>query len=106
MLCCVFSLRALQEAEYHMCRGEPSGFDPVTLAPASATDDAVVASDPMMGDAPIGNVNLRYGSSCPVNEFPPSATGFYDTHGNVWEWVRKRAVAAIACASLCAVSSV
>jgi hypothetical protein len=25
----------MQEAEYHMCRAEPSGFDPVTLAPAS-----------------------------------------------------------------------
>jgi len=75
------------EAEYHMCRAEPSGFDPVTLAPATATDDAVVASDPMMGPAPKGNVNMTYGSSCPVNEFPPSASGFYDVHGNVWEWV-------------------
>jgi formylglycine-generating enzyme required for sulfatase activity len=41
----------------------------------------------MRGEA-VGNVNLRYGSSCPVNEFPPSAAGFYDVHGNVWEWVR------------------
>jgi formylglycine-generating enzyme required for sulfatase activity len=42
----------------------------------------------MMGPAPKGNVNMTYGSSCPVNEFPPSASGFYDVHGNVWEWVR------------------
>ena len=23
----------------------------------------------------------------PVNMYPPNAAGFYDTYGNVWEWV-------------------
>ena len=53
----------------------------------AGTDALVEGADPMMTATPKGNVNMTYGSSCPVNEFPPSATGFYDVHGNVWEWV-------------------
>ncbi len=53
----------------------------------AGTDAFVEGADPMMTATPKGNVNMTYGSSCPVNEFPPSATGFYDVHGNVWEWV-------------------
>lgn len=34
-----------------------------------------------------GNTNFRYHSPSPVHLFPPSTTGFYDTHGNVWEYV-------------------
>ena len=26
-------------------------------------------------------------SSQPVNMFPPTALGFYDVYGNVWDWV-------------------
>ncbi|GFO10818.1 5-histidylcysteine sulfoxide synthase [Plakobranchus ocellatus] len=33
------------------------------------------------------NLNLQFGSSTPVNMFAASATGHYDTMGNVSEWV-------------------
>jgi formylglycine-generating enzyme required for sulfatase activity/SAM-dependent methyltransferase len=33
-----------------------------------------------------GNINFRWHSSTPVNMYPPTSTGFYDVHGNVWEW--------------------
>lgn len=32
------------------------------------------------------NIQLAYGSSSPVNMFKPTELGFYDVHGNVWEW--------------------
>ncbi|XP_078484888.1 uncharacterized protein LOC100176451 [Ciona intestinalis] len=33
------------------------------------------------------NFNMYYGSSTPVNMYPPTKSGFCDTLGNVWEWV-------------------
>jgi formylglycine-generating enzyme required for sulfatase activity/SAM-dependent methyltransferase len=49
--------------------------------------DAEAALDVIMQPAAPGNLNLRWHSSTPVNFYPPSATGFHDTHGNVWQWV-------------------
>ena len=60
---------------------------PLCTWQCAGTDALVEGADPMMTATPKGNVNMTYGSSCPVNEFPPSATGFFDVHGNVWEWV-------------------
>ncbi len=71
------------EAEYHRMRAEPHPF-----VEGITPDDMNSTYDHMLSAEPIGNCNMRYGSSCPVNEFPPSAAGFYDVHGNVWEWVR------------------
>jgi 5-histidylcysteine sulfoxide synthase len=34
-----------------------------------------------------GNTNLKWLSTTPVHLYPPSTAGFYDTHGNVWEYV-------------------
>jgi len=55
-------------------------------------DDAV-ALDPIMGltgadfsSAAIHNLNLAYGSECPVNAFLPSPAGFRDVAGNLWQW--------------------
>ena len=55
--------------------------------------DDVVALDPIMGltgadfsSAAIHNLNLAYGSECPVNAFLPSPAGFRDVAGNLWQW--------------------
>lgn len=32
------------------------------------------------------NMEMRYGSECPVNAMALSDRGFYDVHGNVWQW--------------------
>jgi len=34
----------------------------------------------------VGNKNLKYCSSSPVDMHQASSNGFYDTYGNVWEW--------------------
>jgi len=47
---------------------------------------AEASVDVMMQGAAPGNLNLRWGSSTPVNMYPPSSTGFYDAHGNVWQY--------------------
>ncbi|CAD5112212.1 DgyrCDS1445 [Dimorphilus gyrociliatus] len=33
------------------------------------------------------NVAFEYGSSCAVNKYSSNSKGFYDTLGNVWEWL-------------------
>ncbi|XP_063412850.1 uncharacterized protein LOC134695502 isoform X1 [Mytilus trossulus] len=32
------------------------------------------------------NLNLKFGSSTPVNMFPATEAGFHDVYGNVWHW--------------------
>lgn len=39
----------------------------------------------------IGNYNLRFSSSTPVDMYDPSSAGFYDVHGNTWEWAEDEA---------------
>ncbi|XP_059153171.1 hercynine oxygenase-like [Physella acuta] len=63
------------EAEHHVMRGPQ--------LPASKG----TASDIIFQKTINANLNFQYGSSTPVNLFPPSNTGFYDVFGNVWEWV-------------------
>ena len=62
------------EAEHHLMRGRE--------LPAESGN----CSDPAFNDKPNFNSNLQFCSSTPVNLFPPSDAGFYDTYGNVWEW--------------------
>jgi formylglycine-generating enzyme required for sulfatase activity len=53
--------------------------------------------DVIMQPSAPGNINMRWHSSTPVNMYPPSSTGFYDAHGNVWQWVEVRIPAKYAC---------
>eukprot|EP00731_Ephydatia_muelleri_P018195 Em0011g235a len=62
------------EAEHHRMRGDE---------PLSRN----VSCDPIFKEDYPANINLKYGSSTPVNLFPPTSLGFYDMYGNVWEWV-------------------
>ena len=62
------------EVEHHLMRGrEP---------PA----ESGICSDPAFNEKLNFNSNLQFCSSTPVNLFPPSDAGFYDTYGNVWQW--------------------
>lgn len=105
------SYRLPTEAEYHRLRAEPSPLqidisaapelprccapcDPALAGKVFAAPDLGARDEPsasarfdiMLRDEAPGNVNMRWGSSTPVNAFPPSAAGFYDAHGNVWQW--------------------
>nr|KAG5714088.1 hypothetical protein BaRGS_020416 [Batillaria attramentaria] len=62
------------EAEHHLMRG--------TQLPVSIG----TKSDIIFQEKSEANFNLRFGSSTPVNMFPPTDAGFYDVFGNVWEW--------------------
>jgi len=66
---------------------DAAGHPAVTYPGTKGTADAESARvDVILQDRAPGNVNMRFGSSTPVNMFPPSPTGAFDTHGNVWEW--------------------
>ena len=62
------------EAEHHLMRGK------------ELSSELGNKSDPVFTDTPLFNSNLQFCSSTPVNYFPPSEAGFYDTYGNVWDW--------------------
>jgi len=106
------SYRFPTEAEYHVARGDPSAWPSAaamgggqdfagqtvgggrngtasngkTAAVARPGGDAFGRVDVMMQPTAPGNVNFRWHSSTPVDFYGPSPSGFYDTHGNVWEW--------------------
>ncbi|KAH9495393.1 hypothetical protein Btru_016361 [Bulinus truncatus] len=63
------------EAEHHVMRG------PQLPTSAGASCDIIFQKEIN------ANINLQYGSSTPVNLFPPNEAGFYDVFGNTWEWM-------------------
>lgn len=63
------------EAEHHVMRGAQ-----LPASEGSQSDIIFLKKIP-------ANLNFQYGSSTPVNLFPPTETGFYDVFGNTWEWV-------------------
>lgn len=34
----------------------------------------------------VANIDMRYGSECPVRALPASSRGFHDVMGNAWQW--------------------
>ncbi|XP_066298440.1 uncharacterized protein [Branchiostoma lanceolatum] len=68
--------RMLTEAEFNMIQGGALG-DP----------SKGVTSDPVFLKDPQANFRLTFGSSSPVDLYPPNDLGFHDVYGNVWEWV-------------------
>ncbi|XP_078576004.1 uncharacterized protein LOC144861828 isoform X2 [Branchiostoma floridae x Branchiostoma japonicum] len=68
--------RMLTEAEFNMIWGGALG-DP----------SKGVTSDPVFHKDPQANFRLTFGSSSPVDFYPPNDLGFHDVYGNVWEWV-------------------
>ncbi|XP_022795566.1 uncharacterized protein LOC111334145 isoform X1 [Stylophora pistillata] len=62
------------EAEHHAMRGPQK-------SPSEGTICDIIYQDNIKA-----NINMAYGSSTPVNLFPPSKAGFCDVSGNVWEW--------------------
>lgn len=72
--------RVITEAEWHRLRGD-------TPSELKGQPEA----DPIMRKESIGNYNLRFSSSTPVNMFAPSPMGFHDVHGNTWEWAEDEA---------------
>lgn len=67
--------RLLTEAEMVLIRGNQ-------ISPTEG-----VKCDLIHSDDQAANINLKFGSSTPVNFFKPSSRGFHDTQGNVWQWV-------------------
>jgi putative 4-mercaptohistidine N1-methyltranferase len=70
--------RLPSEAEHNALR------DPVR----AVADDPVMAFDGAALSSGRGwNLNLAHGSSSPVDAGRPSAAGFHDVFGNVWQWM-------------------
>lgn len=66
--------RLLTEAEHNAIRGQQA-------SPKEGT-----SCDLIFSNKKICNHNLVYGSSAPVDMYPPNELGFYDVFGNVWQW--------------------
>ncbi|HEY7426876.1 MAG TPA: bifunctional serine/threonine-protein kinase/formylglycine-generating enzyme family protein [Gemmataceae bacterium] len=70
------------EAEWeYACRGD--SIQPFHLGLSLSSTLANFDGNYPYGGAPRGAFLKR---TSPVGSFPPSATGLYDLHGNVWEW--------------------
>lgn len=66
--------RLLTEAEMNVIRDDE-------LPPSAGTKSDVIYQNDVQF-----NLNLKYGSSTPVNMFPATDAGFHDVYGNVWHW--------------------
>jgi 5-histidylcysteine sulfoxide synthase/putative 4-mercaptohistidine N1-methyltranferase len=77
--------RILTEAEHHTIRHREHN---LAAARKDVTADKVmVTSGQRFGHGATGtNLNLAFTSQNPVDFFPPSQTGHYDSTGNAWEW--------------------
>ncbi len=76
--------RLPRESE-HLALREPTLRKAVDWIPGK---DQLLQLDPVMtGQGLKGlNLNLQFGSECPVNAMAENSQGFYDAMGNVWQW--------------------
>lgn len=65
--------RLITEAEHHAIRDND-------IYDLNASSDIIYKSNSKC------NHNMLYGSSTPVDMYPPNKKGFHDVFGNVWEW--------------------
>jgi len=86
------------DANYHeakaFCKWKGNGYRLLTEAehkilmdPNPVKDNTDYAHDFVFHPDFKANLHLTYGSSTPVNMFPPNKAGVYDLHGNVWQWL-------------------
>ena len=61
--------------------------DDAAAADCAGADPAAAALDVSLQTTVPGNANWRWHSPTPVDMYGTSAAGFFDTNGNVWEWV-------------------
>ncbi|MGH3798233.1 MAG: 5-histidylcysteine sulfoxide synthase [Pseudonocardiaceae bacterium] len=71
--------RLVTEAEHHRMR------NPLPPDPGPTDDPVMCHSGHALASQGI-NINLAFGSETPVDASPPSAAGFGDVFGNVWQW--------------------
>jgi len=64
------------EAEWNLMRTPPK----------AGTEGTVQSEIIYNKDGGEANLNLKFGSSTPVNMFPASSAGVHDAQGNVWQW--------------------
>jgi len=70
--------RVIKEEEFKLIRGDEIIVEKNNLNGAQR--------DFVAYDWELGNTNCQFISPTPVDKYPPSPLGFYDTVGNVWEW--------------------
>jgi len=75
--------RVITEAEHH-CMRNPK--PEAAAAAGTGTPDTNSPSDIVFQKDISANLNMKWGSATPVDFYPPTHAGFYDVHGNVWEW--------------------
>jgi 5-histidylcysteine sulfoxide synthase/putative 4-mercaptohistidine N1-methyltranferase len=80
--------RVITEAEHHLIRDASVQHAQARSDPQN--DRTMRVGGEHFADASMGpgaaNVNLQWGSQCPVDALPPSTSGHHDTMGNAWEW--------------------
>jgi 5-histidylcysteine sulfoxide synthase/putative 4-mercaptohistidine N1-methyltranferase len=81
-----YTHRFINEKEWHIARGEETIRNGLELSGPSDVQNDIGAYYNNNNEKKIGNLNMLYGSCSPVDLFPPSPQGFYDTYGNVWEY--------------------
>lgn len=73
------SYRLISEVEHHRMR------DPLPEKPGPQDDPVMCMDGHALAQKGV-NLNLAFGSETPTDASPPTAMGFGDVFGNVWQW--------------------